>query len=61
MPSTRPRSTHGGSDDGEPGPRPDYGPDYYGAFVRDPDGNKIEAALKPEPHVARRSCPRSRR
>lgn len=36
---------HGGRDDGPPGPRPDYGPDYYGAFVRDPDGNKIEACL----------------
>jgi catechol 2,3-dioxygenase-like lactoylglutathione lyase family enzyme len=33
----------GGSDDGAPGPRPHYGPQYYGAFVRDPDGNKIEA------------------
>lgn len=36
---------HGGRDDGPPGPRPDYGHDYYGAFVRDPDGNKIEACL----------------
>lgn len=36
---------HGGTDDGPPGPRPDYGPNYYGAFVRDPDGNKIEACL----------------
>ena len=35
----------GGSDEGAPGPRPDYGPDYYGAFVRDPDGNKIEAVV----------------
>lgn len=35
----------GGKDDGEPGPRPDYGPDYYGAFVRDLDGHKIEAAV----------------
>jgi len=33
----------GGSGDGEPGPRPDYGPTYYAAFIRDPDGNKIEA------------------
>jgi catechol 2,3-dioxygenase-like lactoylglutathione lyase family enzyme len=33
----------GGSDAGAPGERPHYGPDYYGAFVRDPDGNKIEA------------------
>jgi catechol 2,3-dioxygenase-like lactoylglutathione lyase family enzyme len=29
--------------DGEPGPRPQYGPDYYGAFLRDPDGNSAEA------------------
>ena len=30
-------------DDGEPGPRPQYSPEYYGAFVLDPDGNSIEA------------------
>jgi catechol 2,3-dioxygenase-like lactoylglutathione lyase family enzyme len=35
----------GGTDDGGPGPRPDYGPEYFGAFVRDLDGNKIEAVL----------------
>jgi catechol 2,3-dioxygenase-like lactoylglutathione lyase family enzyme len=29
--------------DGEPGPRPEYSPDYYGAFLLDPDGNSIEA------------------
>jgi catechol 2,3-dioxygenase-like lactoylglutathione lyase family enzyme len=29
--------------DGEPGPRPHYTDDYYGAFVLDPDGNSIEA------------------
>lgn len=34
---------HGGTDDGPPGPRPKYHPDYYAAFVRDPDGNRIEA------------------
>jgi catechol 2,3-dioxygenase-like lactoylglutathione lyase family enzyme len=28
---------------GEPGPRPQYTPDYYGAFLLDPDGNSIEA------------------
>ena len=38
----------GGTDEGAAGPRPDYGPDYYGAFVRDPDGNKLEAVLAPE-------------
>jgi catechol 2,3-dioxygenase-like lactoylglutathione lyase family enzyme len=30
-------------DDGEPGTRPEYGPDYYGAFLLDPDGNSAEA------------------
>lgn len=35
----------GGSNGGEPGPRPDYGPEYYGAFIYDLDGNKIEATL----------------
>ena len=34
---------YGGSADGEPGLRPEYDPHYYAAFVRDPDGNKIEA------------------
>ena len=29
--------------DGEPGPRPQYSESYYGAFVRDPDGNSVEA------------------
>jgi len=38
----------GGSNNGEPGPRPDYGPDYYGAFIFDLDGNKIEATLHPQ-------------
>ena len=33
----------GGLEDGAPGLRTEYHPDYYGAFVRDPDGNKIEA------------------
>ena len=38
----------GGADEGAPGPRPDYGADYYGAFVRDLDGNKLEAVLVPQ-------------
>ena len=33
----------GGIDNGAPGLRPHYHPDYYGAFVRDPDGHNIEA------------------
>ena len=39
---------HGGRDDGAPGPRPDYHPSYYAAFVLDPDGNRLEAVC----HVA---------
>ena len=33
----------GATDDGPPGPRPQYSPGYYGAFARDPDGHKVEA------------------
>ena len=43
----------GGANEGDPGPRPDYGPAYYGAFVRDPDGNKLEACLVPKEAVAK--------
>lgn len=35
----------GAEDDGAPGPRPQYGEPYYGAFLRDPDGHKIEATF----------------
>jgi catechol 2,3-dioxygenase-like lactoylglutathione lyase family enzyme len=34
---------HGGTDDGPPGLRPQYDANYFAAFLRDPDGNKIEA------------------
>lgn len=34
---------NGGSDEGAPGLRPHYHPNYYGAYVRDPDGNKLQA------------------
>ena len=34
---------HGGSDEGAPGLRPQYHPNYYGAYVRDIDGNKLQA------------------
>jgi catechol 2,3-dioxygenase-like lactoylglutathione lyase family enzyme len=33
----------GGGDNGGPGLRPDYHPNYYAAFILDPDGNNIEA------------------
>jgi len=35
----------GATDDGEAGPRPQYGEPYYGCFVRDLDGHKIEATF----------------
>lgn len=38
----------GGVDNGAPGLRPQYHPDYYGAFVIDPDGHNVEAVC----HVA---------
>jgi catechol 2,3-dioxygenase-like lactoylglutathione lyase family enzyme len=33
----------GGASDGVPGLRPQHGEGYYAAFIRDPDGNRIEA------------------
>ena len=37
----------GGHDNGAPGLRPIYGPDYYAAFIIDPDGYRIEAYYGP--------------
>ena len=37
----------GGTDDGPPGVRPEYGPDYYACYVLDLDGHKIEASTIP--------------
>jgi len=34
---------NGGANEGAPGIRENYNANYYGAFVRDPDGNKLEA------------------
>ena len=36
----------GGKDNGKPGLRPDYGLNYFGAFILDPDGNNIEAVTR---------------
>jgi catechol 2,3-dioxygenase-like lactoylglutathione lyase family enzyme len=33
----------GGTSDGAPAPRPQHGEGYYASFIRDPDGNRIEA------------------
>jgi len=35
----------GGSDNGEPGLRPAYGPNYFAAFLIDPDGHHVEAVI----------------
>ena len=53
----------GGSNNGEPGPRPDYGPAYYGAFIYDLDGNKIEATYwsAPIPPKAKAAKKRARK
>jgi catechol 2,3-dioxygenase-like lactoylglutathione lyase family enzyme len=36
----------GGSDEGKPGPRPEDSRDFYGAYLRDPTGNKICVFVK---------------
>ena len=36
----------GGTDNGAPGLRPQYHPNYYGAFVLDPDGHNVEAVCR---------------
>lgn len=38
----------GGADEGRPGPRAHYAPDYYGAYVRDLDGNKLHFVRRGE-------------
>jgi catechol 2,3-dioxygenase-like lactoylglutathione lyase family enzyme len=38
--------TNGGSDDGPPGQRPQYGRRYYAAYLRDPDGLRIEVVSR---------------
>jgi catechol 2,3-dioxygenase-like lactoylglutathione lyase family enzyme len=39
----------GGKDNGAPGPRPIYHPDYYGGYVLDPDGHNVEAVFHDRP------------
>jgi len=41
----------GGTDEGQPGPR-DYHPDYYGAYVRDLDGNKLNVSVSLETNAS---------
>ena len=40
---------HGGTNEGVPGPRPEYHEHYYGAYFRDPDGNKLCVACPTPP------------
>lgn len=40
---------HGGTDEGAPGLRPEYHPHYYGAYFRDPEGNKLCVACHAPP------------
>jgi catechol 2,3-dioxygenase-like lactoylglutathione lyase family enzyme len=36
----------GGTDEGAPGLRPHYGEGYYGAYLRDPEGNKLHVVVR---------------
>jgi catechol 2,3-dioxygenase-like lactoylglutathione lyase family enzyme len=38
--------SHGGTDDGLPGQRPQYGRRYYAAYLRDPDGLRVEVVSR---------------
>jgi hypothetical protein len=38
--------THGGISEGAPGLRFQYNPDFYAAYVRDPDGNKLAVVCR---------------
>lgn len=40
---------HQGKDNGKPGVRADYDPNYYAAFVKDPDGYRLEAHCGSQP------------
>ena len=44
--------SHGGVDNGAPGPRPEYSGEYFAAFVLDPDGNNVEAVFHTPPAIA---------
>jgi catechol 2,3-dioxygenase-like lactoylglutathione lyase family enzyme len=51
----------GGKDNGAPGPRTEYHPHYYGAFVLDADGNNIEACCHtPDGKLAHAAAPKPR-
>lgn len=43
---------HGGQDEGAPGLRPQYGPGFYAAYLRDPDGHKLACVFHNAPENA---------
>ena len=43
---------HGGRDEGAAGPRSRYGDGYFGAYLRDPDGNKLHLAFRGDLELA---------
>lgn len=43
---------HGGTSEGAPGLRTQYNPDFYAAYVRDPDGNKLAVICRGQPGAA---------
>ena len=45
-PPGRAASAPAGTDDGAPGPRPEYGGSYYSAYLLDPDGHRVEVAVR---------------
>jgi len=51
----------GGTDHGAPGLRPHYGPNYYAAFVKDPEDNIIEVVCYARSHAPRKRPSRRRR
>ena len=48
----------GGSDNGPAGPRPDYHPHYYAAFILDPEGNNIEVVSHGPPQAPKAAKPK---
>ena len=50
----------GGQDNGAPGLRPQYHPNYYGAFVLDPDGNNLEVVCHETPGARSKAVAKKR-
>jgi catechol 2,3-dioxygenase-like lactoylglutathione lyase family enzyme len=51
----------GGTDNGPPGPRKNYGPNYYAAFVKDVERNNIEVVCYARAASSRAAAPRKKR